>query len=414
MRRRAAGHDTRARPVGEGASGVGAGSAGAGRTRERWPARDADLGALSEIFFVSGVVSLLLTRFSLALAGFPQLGGTGLHIAHLLWGGLLMLVALVLLLAFLGRSMQRAAALLGGAGFGLLLDEVGKFVTSSNDYFFQPAVAIMYVVFACLFLAFRTIERGGQFTSRELLANAYDEAVEVALRPERAAHRARALRLLRASGATGPLARALHEALTELDAHAPPRAARASRRERAGRALTRAYLWAIQSRWFPRVIVLLVVAYDFVFLLLFGLALAAAVVSAAGAGPSFALDLFALRGHRVIQAGLLASSLAAAALVLMGLIALPHARLSAYRRFKLGTLVSLLFGQIFLFYTQQFGALVELALNLIVLAGLDALLAAEERAQRLAEWREGVATVETSPGAAMPPALHSDANAGTG
>src|SRR5215467_702384 len=109
------------------------------RPASRWPARDADLGPLSEIFFVSGVVALLLTRFYLALTGFPQLGGAGLHIAHLLWGGLLMLVALVLLLAFVGRSMQRTAALLGGVGFGLLIDEVGKFLTSSNDYFFQPA-----------------------------------------------------------------------------------------------------------------------------------------------------------------------------------------------------------------------------------------------------------------------------------
>jgi hypothetical protein len=399
MRRQSLEHDTRAQA--EQVRQVGAGSSGAGRTRARWPARDADLGALSEIFFVSGVVSLLLTRFYLVLTGFPQLGGagSGLHIAHLLWGGLLMLVALVLLLAFLGRSMQRAAALLGGIGFGLLLDEVGKFLTSSNDYFFQPAVAIIYIVFACLFLAFRMIERGGRFTPRELLANAYDEAVEVALRPEHAAHRARALHLLRASGMTSPLARALHDALTELDALEPARVARESRRERAGRTLTRAYLWAAQSHWFPRAIVLLVVAYALVFLLLFGLALAAAVVSATGAGPAFAFDLFALRGHRIIQAGLLVSSLAATALVLKGLLVLPHARLRAYRWFKLGTLVSLLFGQVFLFYTQQFGALVELALNLLVLAGLDTLLAAEERAQRLAEWRESAAAMEIVPDA---------------
>jgi hypothetical protein len=402
MHRRAAEHDTPARAEPER-------QVGARRTRARWPARDADLGALSEIFFVSGVVSLLLTRFYLALTGFPQLGGEGLHIAHLLWGGLLMLVALVLLLAFLGRSMQRTAALLGGIGFGLLLDEVGKFVTSSNDYFFQPAVAIMYIVFACLFLAFRMIARGGRFTSRELLANAYDEAVEVSLRPEHAAHRARALHLLRASGATGPLARALHEALTELDALEPARVARESRRERAGRALTRAYLWMARSRWFPRAIVLLVVAYAFVFLLLFGLELAAAVIVAAGAGPTFALDLFALRGHRIIQAGLLLSSLAATALVVRGLLILPRARLRAYRWFKLGTLVSLLFGQIFLFYTQQFGALVELALNLLVLAGLDALIAAEERAQRLAEWRESAAAAETPLGAQTPPPARSNA-----
>jgi hypothetical protein len=366
--------------------------AGLGQTRlarERWLARDADLGPLSELFFVSGVVSLLLTRFYLALAGFPQLGGAGLHIAHLLWGGLFMLVALVLLLAFVGRSMQRVAALLGGIGFGLLIDEVGKFVTSSNDYFFQPAVAIIYLVFVAIFLSFRTIERAGRFTQREQLANAYDEAVEVVLRPTHAAHLARALSLLRASGATGPLAWGLERALVEQRMLAPPsHAVRASRREHVEWTMTRAYERAVASRWFPRVLVLLVAAYAFVFLLLFGLELAA--VTAAADGLAFALNLFALRGHRVVQAGLLVSSLLAAAFVVAGLAVLPRDRLSTYRWFKRSTLVSLLLGQVFLFYTQQFGALVELVLSLIALGGLNALLAAERRIRRPVEWQEDV------------------------
>lgn len=374
--------------------------------RERWLARDTDLGALSEIFFISGVVSLLLTRFYLALTGFPQLGGAGLHIAHLLWGGLLMLVALVLLLAFVSRSMQRVAALLGGAGFGLLIDEVGKFLTSTNDYFFQPAVAIIYLVFASLFLAFRTIERSGRFTQRELLANAYDEAVEVVLHPSNPAHRARALHLLRASGAAGPLARGLQEALNELEAQAPPAAKHVSPWQRASRTLTRAYLRAVRWRWLPRALVILVVAYIFVFLLLFGVELVTATVTAVGS--VFTLDLFALRGHRIIQIGLLGSSLAAAVLVVAGLVALPRSRLSAYQWFKRSILVSLLFGQIFLFYSQQFGALVELVLSLLVLVALDALIVTERRAQQAAQRQTDAAASEPPPGAETPSSSHRD------
>ena len=54
-------------------------------------------------FLVAGVASILAIRVYLILTGYPQLGGGGLHIAHMLWGGLLMLVALILMLAFLGR-----------------------------------------------------------------------------------------------------------------------------------------------------------------------------------------------------------------------------------------------------------------------------------------------------------------------
>jgi hypothetical protein len=34
------------------------------------------------------VVAVLLTRLYLNLTGFPHIGAGGLHIAHLLWGGL--------------------------------------------------------------------------------------------------------------------------------------------------------------------------------------------------------------------------------------------------------------------------------------------------------------------------------------
>src|SRR5436309_11973067 len=82
---------------------------------------------LLERFLIASVTSVLVIRFYLAATGYPQLGGGGLHISHLLWGGLDMLIALVLSLAFLGRRMQSIVALLGGIGFGTFIDELGKF-----------------------------------------------------------------------------------------------------------------------------------------------------------------------------------------------------------------------------------------------------------------------------------------------
>ncbi len=83
-----------------------------------------------------------------------------------------MMIALVLLLAFIGRHITFSAALMGGIGFGTFIDEFGKFITSDNNYFFQPTIALIYVVFVLLFLSFRELERGSSSSQQERLANA--------------------------------------------------------------------------------------------------------------------------------------------------------------------------------------------------------------------------------------------------
>src|SRR5207244_2573005 len=109
----------------------------------------------------------------LRLAGYPQLGGSHLHVAHMLWGGVLMAAAIILLLSFLDRASHHLAALVGGLGFGTFLDEVGKFVTRDSNYFFRPAVALIYVIFILTFLAVRAIHARGAYTEAEYQANAF-------------------------------------------------------------------------------------------------------------------------------------------------------------------------------------------------------------------------------------------------
>jgi hypothetical protein len=83
-------------------------------------------------------------RWFLDAAGYPKVGGGGLHIAHMLWGGLLLIVAAILPLLFVGRRVLLLSAVAAGVGVGLFIDEIGKFITEENDYFFAPAAPIIY------------------------------------------------------------------------------------------------------------------------------------------------------------------------------------------------------------------------------------------------------------------------------
>jgi hypothetical protein len=71
--------------------------------------RNAAAPQLLESFFIAAVASFLGIRWFLALTGYPRIGSNGIHIAHMLWGGLLMLLALMLLLGFLDRSIEHLA-----------------------------------------------------------------------------------------------------------------------------------------------------------------------------------------------------------------------------------------------------------------------------------------------------------------
>jgi hypothetical protein len=108
---------------------------------------------------LSFAASVSLTRLSLALTGYPQLGTGELHIAHVLWGGLLLFAAALLPLIIAERWVYTAAALLAGVGVGLFIDEVGKFITQRNNYFYPAAAPIVYTFFLLTILLFLNIRR---------------------------------------------------------------------------------------------------------------------------------------------------------------------------------------------------------------------------------------------------------------
>ncbi len=149
---------------------------------ERKFARNIYAGNLLEIFMVAAVTAVLAIRFFLEITGYPQVGGGGLHIAHVLVGGLFMLVSILILLIFLGNYSRSLAAFLGGFGFGAFIDELGKFITSNNDYFFKPSIALIYITFVLLFIFIRKIRNIRYLTEKEKQVNFLEISEEAVLK----------------------------------------------------------------------------------------------------------------------------------------------------------------------------------------------------------------------------------------
>ena len=123
---------------------------------------------------VAFAVTVIATRVFLHLTGYPQLGNDVLHIAHALWGGLLLIVAVFLPLAYANRWAIQASALLGGIGIGLFMDEVGKFITQTNDYFFPPALSIIYSFILLNVFVYLTFRRPRKQDPRAAMYHVFD------------------------------------------------------------------------------------------------------------------------------------------------------------------------------------------------------------------------------------------------
>lgn len=115
---------------------------------------------------LSFIATVTLTRLGLSLIGYPMLGDGEIHIAHVLWGGLLLFTATLLLLLISNRQVYEISAALSGIGLGLFIDEVGKFITLQNDYFYPLAAPIIYIFFMLLLILMIRLRRQMRSTVR--------------------------------------------------------------------------------------------------------------------------------------------------------------------------------------------------------------------------------------------------------
>jgi len=122
--------------------------------------------------------TVIFTRVFLHVTGYPQLGDDVLHISHALWGGLFLIVASFLPLAYANRWSLQVSALLGGIGIGLFMDEVGKFITQENDYFYPPALPLIYGFILLNVFVYMYYRRPHKADPRVALYHAFDRLMD--------------------------------------------------------------------------------------------------------------------------------------------------------------------------------------------------------------------------------------------
>jgi len=337
-----------------------------------------DLSSLQDTVLVCAVVTVLVIRLQLWITNYPQLGGGKLHIAHLLWGGLLMLIAIGLLLSYMGPKVRRTAAVLGGIGFGFFVDELGKFITSDNDYFFKPAAGVIYMVFVLLFFFTRWLRRRGALTPEEALVNAADIVSEAALHDLDARERERALELLDRCDASDPLVKPMRTLMIEIQSlpvRPPGRLTRWARWIRAH------YYRVIEEPWFPRALRIAFTLLGILALVqVFGFVFDFFIVS-----HGDHVDVSVSRGldglSRVSLYGWLnvASAVAGTVLLWIGIVRLGHSRLSGYVWIERALLVSICLTQVFVFVESQFSAVFGLTVSAILLITVRAMIRAEHK-----------------------------------
>jgi len=313
---------------------------------------------LRENFLISSIVTIFIIRIFLKLTNYPEItGGVGLHIAHLLWGGFFMALSLLLLLSFVGRGIMGASAILGGIGFGAFIDELGKFITQDNNYFFQPTVAIVYVIFILIYSISKSLEKSSVISPKEYLVNALGMVTEAVMNDLDDEEKKRALVYLKKSDQKDPLVKSLKAFFVEIQSiPVPP----PSLFNRLRHSVLSIYIQVTRSKLLGKLVVAILLVQS--------------VLSIFSLGTIY----YTKQSLSFIQAGELGSSILSGVIVIIGFIVMQRSREKGFRLFKIAVLISLLITQFFIFYSEQFRALFWLGLNIILLTVIDYSLDQEE------------------------------------
>lgn len=257
-----------------------------------------------------------------------------------------MLAALITLFSFLSQRTAAVASVLGGIGFGAFIDELGKFITADNNYFFQPTISLIYIIFVLIFLITRFIPRHHEFSQREYLVNAIEMIKESAIDDFDEDERRRAEEYLRHCDQRNEMVKALKKMLQNIDVAPTPRPGFFTRIRRKFRVFY--YRVAESDRILTAVIAYLAgtTAWTFVNSVIY----------------------FTSRADmHYSEIGQLYSSMLAGSFVLIGLFALKFSRHEAYRYFRFAMLITILLTEFFSLMNPVWYELFVLGGNVFVL-----------------------------------------------
>ncbi len=339
------------------------------RSKFNFPlARSIDSAILAELFLVNSIFSIVVIRVFLFITDYPQLGGGVLHIAHMLWGGLLMFISIAILLFVLGRTSLFIATIIGGLGFGTFIDELGKFVTSDNDYFFQPTFALIYLLFICMFFVFRYVFVRKPLTPNEYLINAshllaeiisskdYDEQDEIKL-----------TELLERAQASKSVKTKFYSLVSDFKTD---RKSRKSLYIRLKYFLKDKYTKLVKTKLFSKLIKGIFIVRALVI---------AINVSLFLLNASFGTLNRNSKDLGFFEIGAIISSIAVNAWVVWGLTKFKVSSLEALKKFRTSTLIAILFYTFFSFYFNQLAAIIGLCVEILILYALELMVSTEEQ-----------------------------------
>jgi hypothetical protein len=372
--------------------------------------RDVQGEYLLEIFLVTAVAAVLGIRFFLAMTGYPKVSGGGLHIAHVLVGGAFMLLAIVMLLNFINKTGRGLAAVLGGFGFGAFIDELGKFVTMDNDYFFPPTVGLIYVTFILIYFLVKKINRRRWLTEEERIINVLEIAKQAVLKDLETGEQQLAMDLLADSDETNPMISALKDFLVTAKTMPEEKPGFYHRLKQRAHAL---YLSLVKKAWFSKALIIYFILQALILLLIafdLTVGLDHALFWTATAGvillivrylrhkKSTLIKIFGVLIITLMAAVLLASflnlqmpklplgdwlqigfSILAGIYAAAGVFSLRKNRLKGYNYFVNSVMIYILFVQVFTFFDMQFWGLLGLAINISTLGALRYMINQESK-----------------------------------